>query len=98
MKISILLSLISIISAAIIAISTYKNINQYPIWVYKSYFILAAFGFLWGVLMIITNSTVILLAQNQYLVLSTLRTASLGIIIGISIVLGLADYLKFFKS
>ncbi len=96
MKISILLSSISIISAAIIAFSTYKNLDQYPIWVYKSYFILAAFGFLWGVLMITTNSTVISLTQNQFLIVSTLRTASLGIIIGIIIVLILAGYLKFF--
>ncbi len=99
MKISILLlSLISIISAAIIAFSTYRNLDQYPIWVYKSYFILAAFGFLWGVLAITSNSNVITLTQNQFLIVSTLRTASLGIMIGMGIVLVLAGHLKCFKA
>ncbi len=89
-----ILSLIAIISAAIIAFSTYKNLDQYPIWVYKSFFILAAFSFLWGVLMITTNSTLISLTQNQFLIVSTLRIASFGICIGICIVLVLADHLN----
>jgi uncharacterized membrane protein len=90
----IVFGVVAFIGATFITISTFRDQNGYPAWVFRSFLALSTTGYLWSTLMIIMSLEIFFLTKTQFALLNWLRIALAGVMLGMVIILGFAGYMK----